>query len=191
MLFRSIAREFVLFLGRKTEDKGVGRLLEAWPRILSEFPSATLVIVGPDRLPASPEARTPGVIEIADASEREKHESLAACDLLCVPSIGESFGLAAFEAGSHGKPVVVADVPALRDTVGAAGAGVLVAPEPTAIGEAVAGLLREPATRALMGERGRRLAAEMTHERALEDYLDAYRFALARRAGLAATPARW
>jgi len=42
-----IAGPMVLFLGRKTREKGVGRLLEAWPMVAEKFPEATLVIAGP------------------------------------------------------------------------------------------------------------------------------------------------
>jgi glycosyltransferase involved in cell wall biosynthesis len=42
-----IAGPMVLFLGRKTQEKGVGRLLEAWPMVVEKFPEATLVFAGP------------------------------------------------------------------------------------------------------------------------------------------------
>ncbi len=42
-----IAGPMVLFLGRKTREKGVGRLLEAWPMVAEKFPEATLVLAGP------------------------------------------------------------------------------------------------------------------------------------------------
>jgi glycosyltransferase involved in cell wall biosynthesis len=103
----------VLFLGRKTADKGVDRLLAAWPAIRRADPTATLVFMGPTTgsvaIPASG-----GVIDVADADEQEKNDALGACDLLCVPSAGESFGLVYLEAGGHGKPVVALDLPALR-----------------------------------------------------------------------------
>ena len=180
-----ITGPMVLFLGRKTEDKGVPRLLAAWPAVRAAMPAATLVLVGPaadaTTLAAAPAA---GIVDIADASDQEKHNALAACDLLCMPSVGESFGIAVFEAWSHGKPVVVGDVPALRESVGAARAGLLVHPEPAAVAEAVVRLLGDPTTRAEMGERGRILAAGHTHDRAIACYLDGYAAALRRRSAV-------
>lgn len=174
-----ITGPIVLFLGRKTEDKGVGHLLKAWPTIRAAFPSASLVFVGPA---AETEflrlARPKGVIDITDASNQEKHDALAACDLLCMPSVGESFGIAVFEAFSHGKPVVVADVPAMRESVGSTRSGLLVSPEPAAAAAGVIALLRDPATRSAMGERGRVMAATHTHDAALARYLEAYADAL-------------
>ncbi len=42
-----ISGPMVLFLGRKTKEKGVERLLNAWPMVAEKFPEATLVIAGP------------------------------------------------------------------------------------------------------------------------------------------------
>ena len=181
---RGISGPMVLFLGRKTEDKGIGRLLGAWPAIRTAVPTATLVLVGPAADAATlAAAHAAGVVDIVDASDGEKHDALAACDLLCMPSVGESFGIAVFEAASHGKPVVVADVPALRETVGAAGAGLLVRPESGAVAEAVVSLLVDARAREAMGQCGRALAAGHSHDRALERYLAAYEAVLHRPTG--------
>jgi glycosyltransferase involved in cell wall biosynthesis len=172
----------VLFVGRKTVDKGIDRLLAAWPAVRAAHPTATLVLIGPSWNGPSPAPALPaGIVDIADASEEEKHDALAACDLLCLPSTGESFCIAVFEAWWHGKPVVVADVPALRESVGACDGGRLVAPEPRPIAEAVDSLLRDPTLRNEMGARGRILAAEHTHGRTLARYFETYAEVLGRR----------
>ena len=170
----------VLFLGRKTADKGVRRLLAAWPGIRRAAPAATLVFMGPvaDRgmIPA-----TPGVVDVADASEQEKHDALEACDLLCVPSIGESLGLAYLEAGLHGKPVVGLDLPALREMVEAVGSGLLGAPDPAAITAAVVRLLGNDGLRATMGQCGRQMAQRHTVAASRDSYTNAYARMLAHR----------
>lgn len=163
----------VLFLGRKTEEKGVIRLLEAWASVQPAFPSAKLVIMGPGKMPNT-EKRIRGVIDIADASEEQKHDALAACDLLCLPSAGESFGIAVFEALAHGKPVVVGDVPAFRESVEETGCGILVSLEPSDIAKAISTLIREPSKRQEMGARALSLASKHTNEHALRCYLDIY-----------------
>jgi glycosyltransferase involved in cell wall biosynthesis len=43
----SIMGPMVLFLGRKTREKGVLRLLEAWPMVIQKYPKAELVFAGP------------------------------------------------------------------------------------------------------------------------------------------------
>jgi glycosyltransferase involved in cell wall biosynthesis len=171
----------VLFVGRKTPDKGIDRLLAAWPAIRAAHPAATLVLIGPAwNGPSALADPTSGIVDIADASEQEKHDALAACDLLCLPSTGESFCIAVFEAWWHGKPAVVSDLPALRESVETVRGGSLVVPEPGPIAEAVVALLRDPALRHAMGARGRALAAEHTHEKALARFLDVYAEAIGR-----------
>jgi hypothetical protein len=49
------------------------------------------------RDPQSSEAR-PRVLDLDDLTEGEKQDALAACDVLCVPSEGELFGMVYFEA---------------------------------------------------------------------------------------------
>jgi len=173
-----VAGPLVLFLGRKTAEKGLVRLLLAWSAVRRAIPGACLAIVGPGRASRPPALWPDGVFELVDASPAEKNQALAACDLLCLPSLGEAYGMAVCEACSYGKAVVCCDLPALRETVGAARAGLLVEPQPGAIAHALIALLRDPAERAAMGERGRALVAPMTHARALARYRQAYADAL-------------
>lgn len=174
-----IAGPCVVFLGRKTPDKGIDRLLAAWPRVRAAIPAASLVLVGPSADTRLAMADL-GIAELSDASEQEKHDALSACDLLCMPSLGESFGIAMLEAWLHGKPVIVSDLPALRESVDAARAGVLVRPEPAAIAEALVALLNDPSQRAVMGKRGREFALTYTHQRMLDATLHAYADAMRR-----------
>jgi len=61
-----------------------------------------------------------------------------------------------FEYMALGLPVVASDFPAWRDIVSSCSCGILVNPlDPTAIGRAIAWLLRNPDDAAAMGERGR------------------------------------
>jgi glycosyltransferase involved in cell wall biosynthesis len=154
----------VLFLGRKTVAKGVTRLLAAWPAVRAVVPAATLVVMGPSMGKCLIDAGS-GVIDIDDAATADKHDALAACDLLCVPSSGESFGMAYFEAWLHGKPVVAIDQPVLRESVGSSGGGRLVSPEPAAIAAAVVQLLGDAGAREALGRRGREHAERhMAHD---------------------------
>lgn len=163
----------VLFVGRKIEEKGVNRLRKAWPLVRSEFPAAKLVFVGPGKI--SPQVEQgDGIIDITDASEQVKHDALAACDIFCLPSLAESFGIAVFEALSHGKPVVVGDIPAFRELVGDKGCGLLVAPQPSEIADAIIKILRQPLTRQKMGKRALALASDHTNHHAFQHYLDIY-----------------
>lgn len=163
----------VLFLGRKTEAKGVRRLLDAWPAIRREFPQATVVFMGPSdgrcEIPSNG-----SIIDIDDADESEKADAIAACDLLCVPSDGESFGLVYFEAWARAKPVVAIDQPALRETIGQSGGGLLVQPRPHDVAAAVVQLLSDTAMRSEMGRLGREFARRHHAHDTYREYLDAF-----------------
>lgn len=86
------------------------------------------------------------------------------------------------EAMALARPVVVSDLPALRETIeNGAGhpVGVLVTPDdPQALGAALAALLADPARRAALGNEGRAAAAERTWTAMMGRYEEAYRSVL-------------
>ena len=185
-----IAGPMVLFLGRKTREKGGGRLLEAWPLVVEKFPNATLVIAGPksadfEKLkseirnsdeflnPQSAEARDRVVI-LDDLTEGEKQDALAACDLLCVPSEGESFGMVYFEAWAYKKPVVALDLSVLRETIGAAEGGLLVPNDIEEIGKGICTILQNKSLGYKMGEKGYVFANKSSWANAVDSYAQAY-----------------
>ena len=47
----------------------------------------------------------------------EMAEYINSCDIICVPSLHESFGVVAIEAMACGKPVIASDAPGLRDVI--------------------------------------------------------------------------
>jgi len=100
---------------------------------------------------------------------------LTRATLLIQPSRHEGFGSVVLEALALGVPVVASAVGGLPDAL-AGGGGVLVPPnDPTALANAVAGLLAEPARRAALGEAGRAAAAGFGVERLVQRTLDVYR----------------
>jgi glycosyltransferase involved in cell wall biosynthesis len=168
------AAPLILFLGRKTREKGVLRLLGAFRRIRDAVPEVRLVLAGPSA-GAIPRSAEVGVLDLSDLSEAQKQDALAACALLCVPSEGESFGLVYHEAWFYGKAVVALDLPALRESVAANGGGLLVSEDPASLEEALLSLLRDPQRARAMGERGRGVALRHSWASAIESYRLAYR----------------
>ena len=81
-------------------------------------------------------------------------------DLLCAPSLGgESFGMVLTEAFASGTPVVCSDIAGYRDVARDGLDGVLVpAGDPTAFGEALHDLARDPERRQTMGAHARERA---------------------------------
>lgn len=95
----------MLFLGRRSQDKGYPIAVKAFLDALKDHPDARLVVIGP---PDDYQIQVPSpyqnyVIELGLVEECEKHDALAACDVLCVPSAGESFGMVYMEAWRYKK----------------------------------------------------------------------------------------
>jgi len=112
-----IAGPMILYLGRKAVDKGYPLVVEAFKLIQHTNPQVTLVCIGPSSFDVKVQP-VPGILELNFVSEQEKHDALAACTFLCVPSEGESFGLVFVEAGKYKKPVIGRNLPVLRELLG-------------------------------------------------------------------------
>lgn len=170
--FRSkydVAGPMVLFIGRKSVDKGYFLLHRAFRDVVAQFPDARLVMLGPTRTDFREDVDddVPWQIEINDATEEEKRDALAACDVFCMPSRGESFGLGYMEAGLCGTPSIARDLPVLEDLLGRHGAAVLVGSrnedgqvdvEEQEIAAAMIKLLQEDDLRGRMGQKAREQA---------------------------------
>ena len=97
--------------------------------------------------------------------------------LLCMPSLGEGFGLPVLEAMAAGAPVLASDLPALREVAGAA-AEFFPPGDTTALAASLTGLLHDPDRLAELRARGQRRAERFTWEATAEATVVAYRAAL-------------
>lgn len=102
----------VLFSGRMVYQKGADLLVEAIPFILRYYPHAKFVFVGDGEMRGHIEWRA-HCLGIAQATRflgyrngGELIDLYKACDVVCVPSRNEPFGIVVLEAWSAGKPVV-------------------------------------------------------------------------------------
>lgn len=102
----------VLFVGRMVYQKGPDLLLEAIPNILKYYPHAKFVFVGDGEMRASVEQRARH-LNVSNATRfvgvkcgGELIDLYKSCDMVCVPSRNEPFGIVVLEAWSAGKPVV-------------------------------------------------------------------------------------
>jgi glycosyltransferase involved in cell wall biosynthesis len=102
----------VLFAGRIVQQKGPDLLMEAIPHLLRFHPRAKFVFAGDGNLrgPVEQRARQLGVAHATRFVGHQENGGLAdlykACDVVCVPSRNEPFGIVILEAWSAGKPVV-------------------------------------------------------------------------------------
>lgn len=168
----------VLFLGRRDSGKGYPALLEAWPQVIAVVPEAILLVAGPGgkeheslktRLPS------PSIRDLGIPDEQTKADALATCDVFCLPSAHESFGIVFVEAWSYGKPVISGTAPACRELIKGGNTGLWADQNPETLAEKLIFLLRHPAEAKRMGEAGKMLQqTTYTVEAMLQTHLDAW-----------------
>ena len=172
-------RPAVLFLGRRDGGgKGYRALLEAWPRVVSQVPEALLLLAGPgDEQNPELKAALPSnsIRDLGVPDETLKADALAACDVFCLPSALESFGIAYVEAWSYGKPVICGTAPACRELIQNGINGRWSSHESRELADCLCSMLSRPSVAAQMGEAGRRLQLERyTEERMVRTHSQAF-----------------
>lgn len=114
--------DFILSLGRLVDTKGLTYLIEA---MRSTNCKLVLCGTGPEEKKLRKMISKYGLgdrIEIKGwVSEEEKARLMGTCRFFVMPSLYESYGLAALEALSYGKPIVCTDVDGLPGNVKGAG----------------------------------------------------------------------
>jgi glycogen(starch) synthase len=164
--FGASGRQVVFSVGRLVHEKGFHLLVEAVPRILSEFPNTQFVMAG--RGPEAPYlAQRAKSLDVADhvsfpgfISDRERDclYHVAACAVF--PSLYEPFGIVALEAMSAGCPVVVTEIGGLGEVVRHGKTGVTIYPDDVqSVAWGVLHTLRNPALAAARAE----AAQEVVH----------------------------
>ena len=109
-----------IFLGRMCIDKGVNELAEAFNKLHNKYKNVRLLFVGWDE-----ENMTPIVQEkvknidavIFYGVTHEPNRILQACDVFCLPSYREGFGMGVIEASLLEKPVICSDTYGLMETI--------------------------------------------------------------------------
>lgn len=149
------------FIGRIDEPrKGLPVLMAAFPKIAEACPDVRLLVAGRGdeeeavaSLPAELRAR---VEFLGMVSDEDKARLLRSVDVYVAPNTGgESFGIILVEALSAGAAVLASDLDAFAQVLDQGGAGDLFANENAdALAAGAIALLRDPARRAELGDRG-------------------------------------
>ncbi|MBS1878053.1 MAG: glycosyltransferase family 4 protein [Actinobacteria bacterium] len=165
---------FALYFGDVTEDKGVGKLVEAYAGLEGAPP---LVLVGRPllELPA-----VPGVVALGRLPHPLAIEALRRSQFTVAPTLlPESFGIVALEAAAAGKPAIVSAIGGLTDVVRDGETGLLVRPgDVTALRTALRRLFADAELRQRLGEAARRRALEFSPDVVVPQFEAAYRAAL-------------
>lgn len=112
----------LLFLARKTSDKGAIDILDISMELKKGGFDFSLLFVGPDETESSVatkllEAKEFGVDIINLGLVDNYRDFIAASDLLCLPSKREGFGSIIIESASLNVPAIGYDIPGLRDAI--------------------------------------------------------------------------
>jgi glycosyltransferase involved in cell wall biosynthesis len=153
------AEVVVGFLGGTSRpDKGFQHL----PRIVAAAGDSARWIVFGNRRADSPQEQAwksldqlPAGRVMVVGRRSPVREAYAECDIVCCPSVRESFNRVVAEAMANGLPVVASDIPAHRALLAGPGAGILFPLEqPELGGEAIAMLATNRALREQLGQAG-------------------------------------
>ncbi len=163
----------VTFLGRDDPRKGLSVLLDAWPRVRTAVPEASLVVLG-----AARDESIDGVAFRGRVSEKDKRAELAQSMVHVAPNPGsESFGIVVLEAMASGSAVVAADIPAFDFVAG--GAALLVPPgDAVQLADRVVELLEQPDVASSLGASARKRSLAFDGPAVAAHYLAAYEDAL-------------
>ncbi len=165
----STESDFVLFVGRLVSTKGLPYLIRAMKAV-----EGRLLIVGsgPER------AKLERMIEDLQLSEKieftgrvdedSKHKLLSKCLIFVMPSTFESYGIAAAEAMTYGKPVIASNIGGLPEVID--GGGILVPPkDPQALADAINRLLGDAEKRRSLGAIARRKSEKYSWDRVAKE----------------------
>ena len=168
----------VLFCGRMSYQKGPDLLIDAVPYVLKKRQDVKFIFVGEGDMRSYCEGRSRD-LGVADAcrflgyvSSAEKQELMNACDMVCVPSRNEPFGVIVLEAWDAGKPVVATEaVSIIRNFQD----GLLAYTQPESIAWCINRLLKSPVEMKKLAEAGQsRIEKEFSWERIAEKTEEVY-----------------
>lgn len=176
----------ILFVGRIEKRKGPDILLSAARHVLRDFPNSEITIIGKNAWGTGQDpvqafrcrhADDPDLLNrvhfLNEVNENNLQAHYAACDLLCVPSRYESFGLVLLEAMVHAKACVATDIGGIREIVIHEETGLLFPLEDEqALIKHLTNLIRDHAFRTRLGQAGRKRYEKLFSPQTVADRLE-------------------
>lgn len=170
----------VLFVGRMEHQKGPDLLVKAIPRVLSHRWDAKFIILGRGNMldyikKLASDLGIMGSTRILGyVSEDEYIDILNACDIVCIPSRNEPFGLVLLEAWDAEKAVVAANVGGLDKNIDNFVNGIKVFTSPESIAWGINYIIDDPEGVSQLGARGKEKARGWTWDKVVSEYEKAY-----------------
>lgn len=180
----------VLFIGRLEYQKGPDLLIDAIPKVLENRRDVKFLFAGRGtmgrrlkrgvrKLGVSRAVRFLGWIPYG-----RYVDLLNSCDIVCIPSRNEPFGIVLLEAWATGRPVVVTDVGGLRENVKNLVNGIKVRPHPKSIAHGINYLINHPEIMKKIGAKGREKVKRFNWGVTTKKLLGTYRKVLEARSSL-------
>jgi glycosyltransferase involved in cell wall biosynthesis len=172
-------RKFIMYVGRPAAHKNLGRLVQAFGRLKSQYPDLVLVLAGKkdtnyrrlEKIVQKQNIR--GVVFTGFVSEGRLRWLYEHCAAYVFPSLSEGFGLPGLEAMLHGAPVVSSNATCLPEIYGAA-AHYFDPLDVKAMANAIDEVLADQSLRDGLIEAGRRQAGQYSWQRLAEQTLETY-----------------
>ena len=170
----------VQFIGRMEYQKGPDILVEAIPKVLANRRDVRFIFAGSGGMRGYLERRA-SELGVAYATRFLGFvpywnflELLNSCDIVCLPSRNEPFGIALLEAWAAGKPVVAADVGGLGENIENFVDGVKVYLNPDSVAWGINYLLNHSAALERLGAKGREKVKEFSWSNIVDKLLKVY-----------------
>ncbi|MCL5105169.1 MAG: glycosyltransferase family 4 protein [Armatimonadetes bacterium] len=150
----------VCAIGRLSIEKGHRYLIDAWPDILTRFPSARLVMVGdgPERPPLIAQVGKLGIkssVEFTGFVDSPL-DYLRRCAVFALPSLTEGLPVALLEACAAQKAIVATHVGGIGEVISSGRSGLLVRPKrPRELAESITHILEHPDQARVFAENAR------------------------------------
>lgn len=113
-------KKIVLFAGMRNYYKGALFLLKTIKNLYKKDPSLILISIGPNEKEWNFAKILEGqgcLLDLGFVSDRLKQIVFKSCDIFCLPSIAESFGITYLEAWLEKKPVIGAKIPSSQELI--------------------------------------------------------------------------
>ena len=152
-----IKGKMVLFIGRKSEYKNYKLLVESANFVWKEFPDTYFVFMGKDTNMSYEyfkKIKDKRIINIGFVNEDEKYSALKECDIFCLPSEQESFGIVYLEAWLFKKPVIALNISPINEIIKNNEDGILINKDKFELANAIKEILKNKKKMEMLGENG-------------------------------------
>jgi glycosyltransferase involved in cell wall biosynthesis len=176
-------KPFIMYVGRPTPHKNLGRLIDAFDILRKTRPELYLVLVGKtdsnyeQHAEYAKRRKIPNIIFTDFINEGQLRWLYEHCSAYVFPSLSEGFGLPAVEAMVHGAPVVASTTTCIPEVLGGAASYF----DPLNIDDMamkIAEVVDDPILREDLSSKGKVQAATYSWDHMAKQTLDVYNKAL-------------